>query len=924
MIAFASGSRCAGSSVGWYFSRTGFGQGRLPAATRLVRSSSTSFSFFGETETDKRFPTEASIVIGGGGIIGCSVAYHLAKAGFKNVLLLEQGRLACGSTWTGSAVVGSLKSSMAEVDLISHSLKLYKELHEEGIDIGFKQIGSINLCRTDDRVLLYKRNQLVTERFGLRGEFLSPNEIKNRVPILNTADILGGMWMADDCVVNPTKLTIALAKKAKELGVEIIEKCQISRILTSGDSVTSVQTDNGYIQCGIFVNCAGMWARKLGQHSEPRVRVPLHACEMTELITKPLTGVDLSRMPAIRDYDGRIYLREWNGGILSGGYQSIAKPVFHDGIPADFEFQLLPEDWDNYHGLMEQVLHRVPSLVDVEVQQLKCGAESFTPDGKYVMGRVPEVFNYFVAAGMNSTGVAAAGGIGKYLTEWIYDGTPSINTWSFDVIDTWAFDVQRFADLHNNKKFLRDRVTESLGAVAQIPYWEADMIGWDTGRRLRTSAIFTRNEPYAVFGQNMGYERPLYFHSSSQVDEDSENVWTMPKPVASVHGIKAYALHETGLPQKGTFGKPAWFDNVKAEYWACREGVCLIDMSTFAKFELRSAGHEVVQFLQHVCSNDVDKAVGSIVHTGIQNHEGGYENDCSVIRLEHNRYFMIGPTAQTTRSLAWLRDHLPKDGTVQLNDVTSMYTAINVIGPKAEELLAQLTDTPLGKREFMHMTYKEMHVGMASNIKAVRLTHTGEDGFTLYIPTEFALHVHDCLVTAGKNYGLHNAGYYALRALRTEKFFAYWGADLLPNSTPLECGREYRVKFDIGGFIGYPALMKQKNEGIRKKLVLFLMDDHNVDEDPWPWSGEPIYRNGVYCGMTTSTAYGFGLDRHICLGYVQDFDKTTREANIIGNDFVLKNAKFQINVGGRMYPAKANIYPPLLPSPSAPIVQARE
>lgn len=879
----------------------------LRLTSRLV-SSGAAESAGEATAPEESFPTEARVIIGGGGIIGCSVAYHLAKAGWKDVLLLEQGRLACGTTWMASAIVGSLKPTMAEVAVITDSIKLYKELHEEGHDIGYRNTGSINLCRTNDRVIAYKRSILLTESLGFDGEFISPNEVKNRVSILNVSDILGGMWMPDDCFVNPAKLTLVLANKAKDLGVKIIENCKIKRVLTSGDSVSSVETDSGYVQCNVFVNCTGQWARQLGQMTDQPVRVPLHSCELTELITKPLDGID-ANMPAIRDYDGSIYFREWNGGILCGGFQTFAKPIFHTAIPSKFEFQLLPEDWDNFQSLLEQLLHRAPCLVNIEAQQLKCGPESITPDGKYIMGRVPEIFNYYVAAGMNTTGVAAAGGIGKYLSEWIVDGASSLNLWSFD--------VQRFADIHNNRKFLKDRVTESLSIVSQIPYWEADMIGWDSGRRLRTSAIFTRNEPYAAFGQSMGYERPLYFHSFAQMEEDSDSVWTMPKPAASVHGIKAYKMHETGLPQKGSFGKPPWFDNVRAEYWACREGVCLIDMSTFAKFELRSAGHEVVQFLQYVCSNDVDKAVGSIVHTGMQNHQGGYENDCSVIRLEHNRYFMIAPTAQQTRCFSWLKDHLPKDGTVQLSDVTSMYTALNIIGPKAQELLSELTDTPLGKRDFMHMSCQEINVGMASNVKAMRLTHTGEDGWTLYVPSEFALHVYDSLVTAGKNYGLHSAGYYALRALRTEKFFAYWGTDLLPSSTPLECGREYRVKFDIGGFIGYPALMKQKADGIRKKLVLFLIEDHVVDEDPWPWSGEPIYRNGVFSGFTTSTAFGYGLDRHICLGYVQDFDSETGEPRIINNDFVMKNAKFQINIAGKLFFARANIYPPILPSPSS-------
>jgi len=809
---------------------------------------------------------------------------HLAMEGWTDVLLLEQGSLGCGTSWHSAGMVGQLKQNAATTALTAYSTKLYLQLEKEGYNTGWKPCGSFNIARTKDRMLSYKRSMSMARNYGVETEIVSPEEIKKRIPLLRTDDLMGGVWVHNDGVVNPTDLTMAMANKARDLGVKIVQRCRVKEVLTSKQRVTGVQTNHGPIECKYFVNCAGMWAHRLGQHTSVQpVRVPLHPCEHYYLVTKAITGID-SMMPVVRDYDGYVYLREWSGGVLAGGFEPKGLAIEHD-IPDDFEFQLLPENWDQYQVLLENLLLRFPALEAAQVNQLINGPESFTPDGMCVMGEAPEVDNYYVAAGMNSAGVAMAGGVGKYMAEWMIQGEPSMYLWSVD--------ARRFVDMHNNKLFLKDRVTETLGAFAKIHLWDTVMAGLNTGRNLRTSPLYTRMEGDAVFGQSMGYERPLYFHSSvSEQDEYRD-------------------IEET---QTSVFGKPVWYDRVKVEYWTCREGVCLIDMSTYTKFELRSAGNEVVKFLQYVCSNDVDRPVGTVIHTGMQNESGGYENDCSVVRLADNHYFMIGPTAQQTRSYVWLRDHLPQDGSVQLTDVTSMYTSVNVIGPRAQELLSELTDISLAKQDFYSMTYKSINIGQASGVKAMRLTHSGEDGWMLYIPSEYALHVYDSLMAAGKNYGIRNAGYYALRALRTEKFYAYWGTDLTPYTTPLECGREFRVKFEVGGFIGHEALVKQKNEGIKQRLVQFLIEDHDVDEDPWPWGGEAIFRNGRFAGNITSTAYGFTLDSHICLGYVQDIDAKTGERHIINNDFILKNANFEIDIAGKRYTAKPGIYAPKLAS----------
>ncbi|KAK2189458.1 hypothetical protein NP493_106g05056 [Ridgeia piscesae] len=830
-------------------------------------------------------PESARVVICGGGVVGTSLAYHLTLLGWSDVVLLEQGSLTCGTTWHAAGQVTRLRWSAVETALTMYSTELYQQLEDEGYHTGWKKCGSINVARTDDRLLAYKRALVNAKPLGIEGQILSPEQVKDRIPMLRTDDIKGGIWLPDDGVVNPTDLTMALAKKAREGGVKIVERCKVQRVQTENDMVSAVVTDQGSIACKFFVNCAGQWAWELGQLCDQPVRVPLHPCAHFYLVTKPFGDIN-PMMPVVRDFDGYIYLREWGGGILGGGFEPMGKPVFHDGIPPKFEFELLNEDWDQFQILLEQLLHRLPGLQAAEVKQFVNGPESFTPDGRYILGHAPEVGNYYVAAGMNATGVMAAGGVGKAMAEWIVNGETDMFLWSQD--------VRRFAELHNNKKFLRARVKETTGATMSCA---GPDIEYESGRGVRTSPLYTRlQNSGAIFGQIIGFEPALYFDSPSVLmDTFSET------------RDERQAAHSS-------FGKPAWFDQVKAEYWACREGVCLIDMSTFTKFELMSAGNEVVDFLQYVCSNDIDKPIGSIMHTGMQNHSGGFENDCSIVRLAHNKFFMIGPTAQQIRSFAWLKRHLPKDGSVQLNDVTSMYTSINVIGPKARQLLTELTDTPLDKNNFPSMTYKEIDVAQASQVKAMRLTHTGEDGWMLYIPSEYALHVYDSLMAAGKNYGIRNAGYYALRALRMEKFFAYWGTDLTPQVTPIECGRESRVKFHIGGFIGCPALLHQRSTGIKKRLAQFLLEDHDTEEDTWPWGGEPIYRNGKFCGTVTSTTYGFTLDRHVCMGYVQDFDEKTGEPNIITNDFVLRNAKYTIDIAGKRFSVKSGIYPPTLVS----------
>lgn len=855
-------------------------------------------------------PRQADVVIAGGGVVACSIAYHLANRGLTNVLVLEKEKFGESSSWIASGVMSHMRANMTETQLVNKSYHLYKKLHEQGHDIGWQICGSLNLCRTRDRVSAYKRSLIMAETLGWEGEFLPTDQIKYDFPHMKTDDLLGGMYMPTDAFVDCTKLVHVLISLCKKKGVKFMEHCEVERVDVRSKMVEKVVSGLGEVKCRHFINATGQWARELGKRTSPYgINIPVHSSRLSEMTTTPLDMLEdetPNTIPFTRDYDGFIYFREVEGCLLAGGFPPFSKPSFHYGTPKDLLHKSQEEDWDAFYFQLHEVLHRMPFLKGIKATSLRTGSESFTPDGRPIIGKVPELLNYYVAAGMNCAGVNLAGGVGEVMAEWVAVGEPNS-------INVWSCDVRRFVGLHNNRRFLKQRVSETSSHVACIPYWEADMIGWESGRRLRTSSIFTRNENYAVFGQIMGYERPLFFHTQeSDLVEGVEGKMYADPPKFSWN--KGEHSPKSGLPFTGTYGKPRWFEMVRSEYWACREGVSIIDMSTYSKFELRSAGSEVVAYLQNLCSNDVDKPVGSIIHTGMQNDNGGFENDCSVIRLQHNKYFIIGPTVQQTRSFAWMRIHLPKDGSVQLNDVTSMYTALNVIGPGAQELLSELTETSLKKKDFMYMTHKEINLAMASHVRAMRLTHTGEDGWVLYMPSEFGLHVHDTLQSQGRNFGLRSAGYYALRMLRMEKFFPLWGTDLSPLDTPYECGREYRVNMQKpGGFKGYEALLQQKLNGIKKRLVLLLVEDHDVDNDPWPWVGEAIYRNGKRCGLTTSATYSFGFEKPICFGFIQDMDDKTGEERYLTNNFLVKNARYEVNIGGKFFPAKTYLYAPVLP-----------
>lgn len=841
-------------------------------------------------DEDVELPKNARIVICGSGLAGSSLAYHLSLADLgHHVVMLERGtidmkNLESANFSTSSGLVGSFKNSAPQVKLGQYSVKLLDQLTKEGFDIGWEQRGALHLARHHDRMLQFRKMKTQSEAWMIKCELMSPDECKQKCSIISDKDLIGGLFVKDDGIVDKEKLRKVLLGESIKRGVTLVENCGVTKILNSNRMVEAVETTHGTIECIYFVNAAGFWSRAIGQLSEPHVKVPLHPVSHQFVIAQTNPEIIDKLNCVLYDLDGRIYMREFKGKLLGGGFERNAKPAFQDGVLPDSPKKrfLIKPDYDQFSELLEEILNRVPAFKDAELIKLANIPEIFSPDARWILGESPEIRNYYVAAGMMVDDVG--GGIGKALADILMYGYAHIDH---------EVEVNRFLGLHNNRKYLKERVKEihSTHYGIQYPNFEYEM-----GRKLRMSPIFPAlQENGAVFGQIMGYERPCYYDKSgNQIDSQGNTVFR--------------------IAHTNTFGKPEWFGLVESEYRACRERIGLADYSSFTKIDLWSKGTEIVDFLQYLCSNDVDIPIGNVCHTGIHNeHSGGYENDCSLARLSENHYMMIAPTIQQTRCKAWIRKNLPAPGkhSIHINDVTSSYTAICILGPFARKLLSELTDTDLSPKNFPFFTYKELDVGLANGIRTFNVTHTGELGYVLYIPNEFALHVYTQLWEKGQKYQIKHAGYYATKALRVEKFYAMWGQDLDTFTTPLECGRTWRVKFEKN-FIGRDALLKQKEEGVKRLYVQLLLDDHDPDLDIWPTGNEPIYRNGELCGRTSTTSFGYTLKKQVCLGYVRNIDCTGNLENVT-NEYVM-NGDFEVEICGIRYPAKANLHSPNLPS----------
>lgn len=807
--------------------------------------------------TQSKFPTQARVVIVGGGIVGCSTAYHLAKLGWKDVVLLEQGSLSGGTTWHAAGLVGQLRAHENMTRLIQYSTQLYASLENEtGLATGWKQCGSVAVARTPDRMTLLKRTAAKARAYGIDAEIISADEAGRLWPVMETKDLVGGVWMPGDGKANPTDLTQALARGARGNGVQIHEKTRVTGIATEHGAVSKVETSKGEITCEYVVNCAGQWARELGRMCD--VTVPVYSCEHMYIVTGQIEGV-APDLPCLRDPDGYIYFKEEVGGLVMGGFEPCAKPWRPD-IPADFEFTLLEDDWEQFEILMENALIRVPALETAEVKQFINGPESFTSDGYFILGEAPEVKNFFVGAGFNSMGIASAGGAGKALAEWIVEGEATT--------DMWPVDIRRFASFHGDDKWLSERIAETLGLHYVMPWPNREL---QTGRPLRCSPVYERLKAKgACFGSKMGWERPLWFAGEGQSPELNYG-----------------------------WGKPDWLSNAAAEHEAARSGVALFDQSSFSK--LLVEGPDAGAALQRICANDIDVAVGRCVYTGLLNARGGYESDLTITRLADNLFMLVTGSAQTTRDQDWIWKNLHPGEQVTITNATDSLAVFSVMGPKSRELLSKVTKADLGNEAFPFATSREIELGPGT-VRATRLTYVGELGWELYVPVEIAAELYEDLVAAGEAHSLTHAGYYALESLRVEKGYRAWGHELSPEYTPLEAGLAFAVAFNKPEeFTGKAALLEQKENGITRRLVQFVLED----PDAMLWGGELVLRNGEPVGDIKSAAYGHTLGAATGLGYVN-------KSGGIDKAFI-ESGDYEIDIAGEVVGAKACLRTPYDP-----------
>jgi 4-methylaminobutanoate oxidase (formaldehyde-forming) len=804
--------------------------------------------------SDKVLPTQSRVVIIGGGIIGCSVAYHLTKLGWRDVLLLEQGRLSSGTTWHAAGLVGQLRSQSSMTRLIRYSTELYASLEAEtGLATGWKRCGSVSVARTQDRMVQLRRTISAARAQGVEIEELSPRQAGEKWPVMRTDDLVGGVWLPGDGKANPADITQALARGARSGGATIREQIRVTAIETERGRVRAVVTDHGRIACEALVICAGQWSREVGRMCG--VSVPLHAAEHMYIVTGKIEGVTPD-LPVMRDPDGYIYCKEEVGGLVMGGFEPHAKPWGMNGIPSPFEFQLLPDDWDQFAILMENALQRIPALETADIKTFLNGPESFTPDNNFLLGEAPEVRGVFVGAGFNSMGIASAGGAGRALAEWVVAGEPTS--------DLWPVDIRRFAGFNNNPAWLHDRVKETLGLHYAMPWPNREL---DSARPFRRSPLYERLAAKgAVFGSRMGWERANYF---ARTPEERRIQYS--------------------------FGPQNWFETVAAEHRASREAAGIVDMSSFAKLLLQGEGAEAA--LQHLAANDVAVPPGTSVYTALLNARGTFESDLTAARLGPDRYLLLTGTAQATRDADWLGRHLPPG--VTLTDVTSAYSVLALAGPKAAAILERVTPTPLDPLSFPANALREVTIGYATTWLC-RRSYLG-DGFELYVPVEFAIAVYDALHEAGADLGLTDVGYYAVDSLRIEMGFRAWGRELTPDVNPYEAGLGFAAKPDKGDFLGRDALLAAKAAPRRKRLVALVGP---APEDQMVWGGEAILADGRPVGDVTSAAFGASVGGIVALGWVQSEGEAIDQA-------WLDRRSWSIELAGRPLPVRASLSAPL-------------
>ncbi len=766
-------------------------------------------------------PSRARVVIIGGGVGGTSVAYHLVKRGWTDIVLLERAQLTSGSTFHSAGLVGQLRSSMPLTRLMMESVACYRRLTKEtGVDIGWREVGSLRLASSPSRMEELRRQSGWGTSFGLPIELITAAEAHQRFPIMRLDGVEGAVFLATDGYLDPSGLALALAEGARRGGARICEGVRVTGIRLARGSVRGVETGEGPIEAEVVVNAAGMYAPEVGRLAG--VTVPIIPMAHQYLVARIGEPIPAS-LPTMRDPDRLVYFRRDPAGLVMGGYERDPAPFGLGGIPADFNNRLLAEDWPRFESLSENAVTRVPSLENAEIVKLINGPEAFTPDNEFVLGESP-VRGFFIAAGFCAHGIAGAGGMGNAMAQWIIDGQPEL--------DLWKMDLRRFGSQYRSEALTLGRTREVYSTYYDIHYPNEERTA---GRPLRLSPTYPRLASLrASFGEKAGWERPNWF-ATNAAPEDA--------------------------PPTGWAGRH-WSSAIGREHRATRERAALFDETSFAKLEI--SGDGALPFLQRLCGNDMDRPLGRVTYTQMLNNRGGIECDFTVTRLTADRFFIVTGTAFGNHDLGWIRRHQPTDGSVTVSDVTSALVCLGLWGPRARDILQPITAADLSNRGFPYLTARAMEVDDVP-CRALRVTYVGELGWELYCPTEYGLRLWDTIWEAGQPYGLAAGGYRAIESLRLEKGYRVWSSDITPDDNPYEAGLGFAVRLDKAvDFIGKEALIKAKTRGIRRRLRPLLLDDPQAIV----FGGEPVRADGQIVGRVTSGGFGYTLGQSIAYAYV--------------------------------------------------------
>ena len=797
-------------------------------------------------------PSHARIVVVGGGIVGSSIAYQLTRAGVADVVLLERGALSCGTSWHAAGLIMQLRGSHATTEVARYNAQFYPELEvDTGMATGFKQNGTLAIGRNSDRVHEMNRRASLARSFGIDAHVISPGEAKDMYPALDERLVAGGLFIPKDGQLSPVDTINALIAGAKKRGARIFEGTTVDKMQRRPSGEYRLETTNGDIECETLVLACGLWTRDFA--AQLGARVPLHACEHMYVVTEPMDFI-VPTLPVLRDTDGYTYMKEEAGKLLIGSFEPRGKPLPLENLPREQQFIELQEDWDHFELPYTRAMEMIPQLADIGINPFMNGPESFTPDSLPCLGEAPGLRNCFIAAGLNSEGFEISPGIARALAHWIINGEADM-----DLLD---YDVARFHPFQVNKKYLRERAAESLGSIFEMGWPFKDH---ETSRPARKSHLHDRLAASgACFGETAGWERPM---------------WFAPMGIAPENEYSYF--------------RPNWYEHTAEECRAAREGVVIMDVSSFGKTMIQ--GRDACQFLQWMCVSNVDVAVGKLVYTHMLNSRGGIECDITIDRRAADCFIIYSSAGVHWRDMNWIARHIGPDQHVTITDVTAAYSVLNVQGPKSRDLLQSITDADLSNQAFPFLTAQEIDIGYA-RVLAKRQTFIGELGWELQISAEFVQDVYDILIEAGKPLGLKQAGYHALEHLRCERAYREFVLDLAPDDTPFEAGLGFIVKMDkTGGFHGREALLPQAGEVLGRRMVMFKLKD----PEPALFHDELIRMNGEIVGYLSSGAYGFTLGSAVGMGYVKHSDGVTAE--------LIDSASFEIEIAGETWPADASL-----------------